>query len=38
MEDYGLAKNLAGQCPDCSNMLVYQEGCYICPACGYTKC
>jgi ribonucleoside-diphosphate reductase alpha chain len=38
MEDYGLAKNLAGQCPECSNMLIYQEGCYICPACGYTKC
>ncbi|MFC2001169.1 vitamin B12-dependent ribonucleotide reductase [Chloroflexota bacterium] len=38
LEDYGLAKNLAGQCPECSNMLVYQEGCFICPACGYTKC
>jgi len=38
LEDYGLAKNLAGQCPECSNMLIYQEGCYICPACGYTKC
>ncbi len=38
LEDYGLAKNLAGQCPECSNMLVYQEGCYHCPACGYTKC
>ncbi len=38
LQDYGLAKNLAGQCPECSNMLVYQEGCYICPACGYTKC
>jgi ribonucleoside-diphosphate reductase alpha chain len=37
-EDYGLAKNLAGQCPECSNMLIYQEGCFICPACGYTKC
>jgi ribonucleoside-diphosphate reductase alpha chain len=37
-EDYGLAKNMAGQCPECSNMLVYQEGCYHCPACGYTKC
>jgi ribonucleoside-diphosphate reductase alpha chain len=37
-QDYGLAKNLAGQCPDCSNMLVYQEGCFICPVCGYTKC
>ena len=31
-------KNLAGQCPDCGNLLVYQEGCFICPACGYTKC
>jgi ribonucleoside-diphosphate reductase alpha chain len=37
-EDYGLAKNLAGQCPDCGNLLVYQEGCYNCPSCGYTKC
>lgn len=38
MEDYGLAKNLAGQCPECSNMLIYQEGCFHCLACGYTKC
>ena len=38
LEDYGLAKNLAGQCPDCGNMLVYQEGCFLCPSCGYTKC
>ena len=38
VEDYGLAKNLAGQCPECSNMLVYSEGCHHCPACGYTKC
>jgi ribonucleoside-diphosphate reductase alpha chain len=38
LEDYGLAKNLAGQCPECSNMLIYQEGCFICQACGYTKC
>ncbi|MDH5695914.1 MAG: TSCPD domain-containing protein, partial [Dehalococcoidia bacterium] len=38
LEDYGLAKNLAGQCPDCGNMLVYQEGCYLCLSCGYTKC
>ncbi len=36
--DYGLAKNLAGQCPECSNLLVFQEGCFICPSCGYTKC
>ena len=38
LADYGLAKNLAGQCPECSNMLVYQEGCFHCPACGYTRC
>ncbi len=38
LDDYGLAKNLAGQCPECSNMLVYSEGCHHCPACGYTKC
>jgi ribonucleoside-diphosphate reductase alpha chain len=38
LEDYGLAKNMAGQCPECSNVLVFSEGCYHCPACGYTKC
>lgn len=38
LEDYGPARNLAGQCPDCGNLLVYQEGCFICPSCGYTKC
>ena len=38
MVDYGLAKNMAGQCPDCGNLLVFQEGCFICPSCGYTKC
>ncbi len=38
LEDYGLSKNLAGQCPECGNLLVYQEGCFICPSCGYTKC
>ncbi|MBI2832638.1 MAG: vitamin B12-dependent ribonucleotide reductase [Chloroflexi bacterium] len=38
LQDYGLVKNLAGQCPDCGNLLVFQEGCFICPGCGYTKC
>jgi len=38
LPDYGLAKNIAGQCPDCGGLLVYQEGCFICPTCGYTKC
>jgi len=37
-EDYSLAKNIAGQCPDCGNLLAYQEGCFVCHACGYTKC
>jgi ribonucleoside-diphosphate reductase alpha chain len=37
-EDYGLAKNLAGQCPDCGSLLAYQEGCFVCHSCGYTKC
>ena len=26
------------QCPDCGGTLIHQEGCSICPACGYTKC
>jgi ribonucleoside-diphosphate reductase alpha chain len=30
--------SLAGQCPDCGGMLIYQEGCFTCRACGYTKC
>jgi ribonucleoside-diphosphate reductase alpha chain len=37
-QDFGLVKNIAGQCPECANLLVYQEGCLICPSCGYTKC
>jgi ribonucleoside-diphosphate reductase alpha chain len=28
----------AGQCPDCGGPLIYQEGCNICLACGFTKC
>ncbi len=38
IQDYGLVKNIAGQCPDCGSLLVFQEGCFICPGCGYTKC
>jgi ribonucleoside-diphosphate reductase alpha chain len=34
----GGVKNTAGQCPDCGGLLVFQEGCFICQACGYTKC
>ncbi|MBF0482994.1 MAG: vitamin B12-dependent ribonucleotide reductase [Desulfovibrionaceae bacterium] len=25
-------------CPDCSADLIFEEGCYVCKACGYTKC
>ncbi|MBN1189790.1 MAG: vitamin B12-dependent ribonucleotide reductase [Dehalococcoidales bacterium] len=38
VQDYGLVKNTAGQCPECATLLVYAEGCFICPGCGYTKC
>ena len=34
----GPVRNVAGQCPDCGGLLVHEEGCYKCPACGYTKC
>ena len=37
-KELGVAKNWAGQCPECGNILIYQEGCHICPGCGYTKC
>jgi len=37
-QDYGLARNIAGQCPDCGGLLAMEEGCYKCPMCGYTKC
>jgi ribonucleoside-diphosphate reductase alpha chain len=33
-----VVRNIAGQCPDCGNLLVYQEGCFLCRTCGYTKC
>ncbi len=32
------ANNWAGQCPECGSSLIYQEGCSICPNCGFTKC
>ncbi len=26
------------RCPDCDAELVFQEGCFVCASCGYTKC
>lgn len=26
------------KCPDCSGELVFEEGCVLCPSCGYSKC
>jgi len=37
-QDLGLLKNVAGQCPECTSLLSYQEGCLVCLGCGYTKC
>jgi ribonucleoside-diphosphate reductase alpha chain len=37
-QELHLAKNLAGQCPDCGSLLAYEEGCFKCHSCGYTKC
>ena len=37
-EKLGILKSWAGQCPDCGGNLIYQEGCNICPNCGFTKC
>jgi ribonucleoside-diphosphate reductase alpha chain len=33
-----MVKSWVGQCPDCGGPLIYQEGCNICLACGFTKC
>ena len=37
-QSYHLTENVVGQCPDCANLLIFQEGCCMCRACGYTRC
>jgi len=37
-QSFGMTTNVAGQCPECGNLLTYQEGCFVCHSCGYTKC
>ena len=35
----GSGKDLTKRsCPECGGELVFQEGCFLCQACGYTKC
>jgi ribonucleoside-diphosphate reductase alpha chain len=29
---------MMGACPDCGAALTHQEGCLMCPACGFSKC
>ncbi len=38
INSYQLTGNVAGQCPNCASLLIYQEGCYVCRACGYERC
>ncbi|MCG6905063.1 MAG: vitamin B12-dependent ribonucleotide reductase [Desulfobacteraceae bacterium] len=30
--------SMMGACPDCGAALTHQEGCLMCPACGFSKC
>ncbi len=31
-------RNLAGVCPECSSLIEYSDGCFICRSCGYSIC
>ena len=38
-ERLGAVTDIDGQkCPECGEALVFQEGCLICPACGFSRC
>lgn len=34
----GFEENTGGKCPECGNKITHQDGCVICPSCGYSKC
>ncbi|MBI3743775.1 MAG: TSCPD domain-containing protein [Chloroflexi bacterium] len=35
---HGAEAAVGVRCPDCSGKLAYQEGCLMCPSCGFNKC
>ncbi len=37
IETFERDKHIVGQCPKCASILVYQEGFFICPVCGFTR-
>lgn len=34
----GLEDNKGPSCPECGGEITHQDGCVICPSCGYSKC
>jgi ribonucleoside-diphosphate reductase alpha chain len=37
-QDSRMAKEFAGICPDCGELMVHENGCILCRGCGYSKC
>jgi ribonucleoside-diphosphate reductase alpha chain len=38
IKDGEKVKTSDNKCPECGTPLVYQDGCIICPSCGFSKC
>ena len=32
------SNSVLGACPDCGSMLVHESGCFVCRACGFSRC